>query len=435
MPVSFTTARPLTEAVAALGRRTPLGSRLDSAGWQLVAPEIRDRAFFSATVEDERMLVAMQAKIQQRIDLATQSPSGVTMDRSRFIAETQDDLRALGYVPDPAKAGTLQDISSAGRLGLIWDMQVKMAEGFARWKSGMDADLLDAAPAMELVRIEERVEKRDWPQIWRDNGGEFYGTENPDYPDATGRMIALKTSGIWSAISRFGTPWPPFDWGSGMGTRDVRRAEAEQFGLLSPNQTLTPLDTPFNSGLSASTRGLTEPSLDRLRSALGDAAEIDPATETVRWIRPAAVETVDDSLRVRSQEAVATGRAAGEDRAEILASMAAVATGRRALVTFAGEHVLDWLPGVDHRVVAGRTYIWRADRITAEITALINGSPWLAGETVPLEIITGNGTRAALLQIPREGAASFARTRLRDYVLALGPGYRAILAGEEVARG
>jgi hypothetical protein len=37
-------------------------------------------------------------------------------------------------------------------------------------------------------------------------GGQIFG----------GRMIALKSDPIWTAISAFGTPYPPFDYNSGM---------------------------------------------------------------------------------------------------------------------------------------------------------------------------------------------------------------------------
>ena len=45
-------------------------------------------------------------------------------------------------------------------------------------------------------------------------------------------MIALKTDPIWTKISRFGHPWPPFDFNSGMGVRDVSRADAIRLGVI-----------------------------------------------------------------------------------------------------------------------------------------------------------------------------------------------------------
>ena len=45
-------------------------------------------------------------------------------------------------------------------------------------------------------------------------------------------MIALKNDPVWTALSRFGRPWPPFDYDSGMGIADIDRETAETLGLL-----------------------------------------------------------------------------------------------------------------------------------------------------------------------------------------------------------
>ncbi len=254
--IDFTTAMPLTTAVEVISGKTPLGSRMNSAEWAMVPPEIRLRAMFAARVEEERYLVSMQDKLEQRVRLGRED--GTLMNRARFIAEMQDDLKQFGYEPDPRKRGSMQDLSSAGRLGLIWDMNLAQAEGYAAWKTGMDPDILDAAPARELVRLADRIDKRPWPVIWKENGGEFYGEPSADFPEALGRMIALATDPIWTKISEFDTPWPPFRWGSGVGTRNVRRRVAEEFGLLDGNTKLTPLEQPFNATAEASLKGIPE---------------------------------------------------------------------------------------------------------------------------------------------------------------------------------
>jgi len=133
-------------------------------------------------------------------------------------------------------------------------MNIDQALGYAHWKTGMDPDILQASPAMELVRLEPRVEIRQWPVIWAMHGGVFYGGigANRDYPLSPGRMIAPRTSGIWIAINRFGVPWKPFDWGSGMGTINVRRKEAIALGVLKEGEKLIPQDVPYNQNAEAS---------------------------------------------------------------------------------------------------------------------------------------------------------------------------------------
>lgn len=39
-------------------------------------------------------------------------------------------------------------------------------------------------------------------------------------------MIALKSDRVWTNFSRFGRPYPPSDFGSGMGVEDIDRDEA-----------------------------------------------------------------------------------------------------------------------------------------------------------------------------------------------------------------
>jgi hypothetical protein len=250
---------PLADAVEQISQRTPIGTRLSSAEWDLVPAEIRLRTLWAARLENEKIAASMQAKIQQFIKIERTKleggGEGVFMDRGLFIEKMRAELKKSGYRPDPKKKGTLQDFTSAGRLGLIWQMNLDQAQGYARWKAEMDADLLEASPAWEFIRLESRVERRNWPVIWRANGGVFYPGPS-EYPE--GRMIALKTSDIWVKISRFGVPWKPYDWGSGMGTKSVRWREAVKLGVVKkgdPPQ--VPLKMPFNQGAQASLKGIS----------------------------------------------------------------------------------------------------------------------------------------------------------------------------------
>lgn len=51
---------------------------------------------------------------------------------------------------------------------------------------------------------------------------------------------------------------PPFDFGSGMGVRDVARDQAEALGLIAPGQRPRSAEVGFNDALQASVRGLDE---------------------------------------------------------------------------------------------------------------------------------------------------------------------------------
>lgn len=270
------TDRPLQDAVEQVSRKTPVGSVLSSREWELVPAEIRMRAMFSARVENERLLAEIKDRLQARIELAQRD--GRTVDRGVFIEEMREELRKVGYKRGDAKRESLQDLKSTRRLGLIWDMNIAQAQGYARWKADMTPEGLENEPCYELIRVMERMERRDWPTIWSQAGGEFFGEQgsNDDYPFSAGRMIAAKNDPIWTRISRFNTPWPPFDWGSGMGLRGIDRDEAESLGVLGPDDEVTPLEMPFNKRTKASLENIPADGIRRILKALdGEVAIID----------------------------------------------------------------------------------------------------------------------------------------------------------------
>jgi hypothetical protein len=281
---TLTTSSPLKDAVAMLNRKTPVGSAMSSSEWAMFPADVRMRAMFSARVENERILADMQQRLQARISLAQKD--GRTMDRGVFIEEMRDELTQAGYKRGDAKRGSLQDLKSTRRLGLIWDMNLAQAQGYARWKADMTPEGLENEPCYEFIRVMERMEVRDWPLIWEQAGGRFFDGpgSNDDYPFAKGRMMAAKTDGIWKRISRFNTPWPPYDWGSGMGLRGVDRDESELLGVIDPADVLVPEDEPFNETTVASLRGIPAEGRERIERALlgdvilqGDEIRIAPA--------------------------------------------------------------------------------------------------------------------------------------------------------------
>lgn len=229
----LTQIAPLPEAVKKFGARSVVGSKLRTAEWEKVPLHLRERALFSAGIEHARFLGTMQQKLRDAIAMEREKVARgeAIVDRSSFIG----DLRrlAIGEGLGTGKGG-LTDPASRTRLGLIYDMQLRMAQGFAQRKMDLDADVLDAFPAQELVREEDRKMPRDWESRWTAAGGELID----------GRMVALKTDPIWTKISRFGTPWPPFDFGSGMGLNDISRDEAEQLGLIEPGAPVEPGEDP-----------------------------------------------------------------------------------------------------------------------------------------------------------------------------------------------
>ena len=272
-----TNDEPLTDAIQAMGARSPVGSLLSSAEWEDVPLELRERAQFSAKVESERVL----SRIQQRLDETVREArrqldagrgEGAVNTRQGFINEIRQLMEDEGIRSPEGKQGTIQDPTSVARLGLIWDQQTAQAYGHAGWKNGQDPDLLDAFPAQELVRVSRRKVPRNWVARWSAAGGPANGG---------GRLVALKTDPVWERLSRFGTPWPPFDFNSGMGLRDVGRREAEVLKLLKSGQPVQPNTHGFNERLAASARGLSPAALDHLETSFPDRIQV--VGDTIRW--------------------------------------------------------------------------------------------------------------------------------------------------------
>lgn len=246
--------RPMefTEAVERTRGRLPTGSALDTAGWAEVPLAIRERAFFTARMEDARIAAGLQERVLQ----------GAT--KGEFVAKARQFLASNG-IPAATRQGDVRQMASTARLELIFNHHTESARAYGAWKQGQDPDVLDAFPAQEFLRVESReAERADWPQRWAAAGGRTFG----------GRMIALKSDPVWAALSRFGTPWPPFDFGSGMGVEDVERGEAEALGLIQPGEAARGDEKDFNEAVEASVRGLPANVLRWLEEAIGGVGRI-----------------------------------------------------------------------------------------------------------------------------------------------------------------
>lgn len=231
--MTFRTPLPFAEALESRQVRQLLPTDFRTRLLDQIPAQLRERAIFSAGVTKVEVL-------QQFEEGITALTTG-TGDRATQRAEAKKLLDSLGYRPVEGEEGTLTDLSSDARLNLILDTNTEMAFGYGQWKQGQDPAILDQWPAQELIRVRDSRVPRDWAQRWTEAGGEFYGQ----------RMIALKNSPIWTRLSRFGLPYPPFDFNSGMGVQDVDRTEAVALGLIDRDTELLPQDRDFNQDLQA----------------------------------------------------------------------------------------------------------------------------------------------------------------------------------------
>jgi hypothetical protein len=242
---------------------------------QFIPAEIRARARFSAAVTNLDVLSRMDAMIKRAVapstvldpDTGARRPArpGEYMDAATFRLELAKTLRAVGYTPPEGAQGTLRDLGSEQRGNVIFDTNVRMAAEYGGYAQGQNEAVLDLYPCQELYREESRERPRDWQSRWQGAGGEIF----------EGRMIARKDEQIWTDISAFGLPYPPFDFGSGMGVRDVRRDEAERLGVIEAGDTIEPDVRGFNDGLEAAFDDNTPAMfIDELMRAFGDLIDI-----------------------------------------------------------------------------------------------------------------------------------------------------------------
>src|SRR5581483_5186559 len=192
------------DAIDKIGQKSLIGSALSSEEWSEIPLELRERAFFSSTIENVRFLQRARDGITEFLSSAVETlPDGqkalATGSRQQFIKQMQDFAIAEGMGPlDAHDAGTIKDITSEGRLGLIFDVQTQSAEDYGYWKQGMDPDVLNEFPAQRFIR--EREVKQPRP-IHQQNEG----------------VVRLKSDlEFWlgmnsPAIGGFGVPWGP--WG------------------------------------------------------------------------------------------------------------------------------------------------------------------------------------------------------------------------------
>ncbi|MBC2592694.1 hypothetical protein H5P28_00310 [Ruficoccus amylovorans] len=241
--IQFTRPQPFAEALAASRGRALLPTSGGTADLQRLDPGLRARARFAARVRSAEHLSVLDKGVDDvltgKIDPAT-----ARLRLKQFLART-------GYQPKPGTEGGLKDFSSRKRIDLQLRINVRQAQGYGWDEQGQDPALLDAFPAQEFVRVEARRNPRtDWPDRWNAARAQVGAAGTTDA--GTGRMAALKNHPIWPALSIFGHPWEPFDWGSGMGLEDVPRREAMALGLIDRDTRIQPRRSDFNAGLQAS---------------------------------------------------------------------------------------------------------------------------------------------------------------------------------------
>jgi hypothetical protein len=249
-----------------------------------LSPALRERALFSAKVTNADFLNKADQLIQRILSPETvggaPAQPGQYMDQPTARLQLKQYLDSIDYAPEVGQAETLQDLSSDSRLNLILQTNVQMAQGYGYFIQGQSPAVLDAFPAQEFFRAEDRIEKRLWGQRWNYARAQL-GSDTSALPvDALNGMadegmFALKNDPIWEYISAFGLPYAPFDFNSGMDVRDVSYSDALDLGLIQgPEDIPAPADRGFNDSLDLSVAELGHSLISALLQSLGNKAKL-----------------------------------------------------------------------------------------------------------------------------------------------------------------
>jgi phage FluMu protein Com len=176
-------------------------------------------------------------------------------DRARGAILTE--LRGIGYIPkENAFKDILNNITSIDSiLKTIQDVACGVDQFMVQ---NYDSTRVDEFPALEFYTVYHRKTSRDWSSRWSAAAQASGDNNATQIFQNTGKMIALKSSGIWQALGdgvggyndSLGIPFSPFAFDSGFDVDEVPRAKCEKLGLLAHGQEAESTIIPSNDEIA-----------------------------------------------------------------------------------------------------------------------------------------------------------------------------------------
>lgn len=213
--------------------RETVPSPMSSAEWAEVDPRVRLFSFFSARVEDERLLDGLRALCEQA-QREGWTDAEFAYRAKRWIEQCQDptgehreELNNMSPEERAKYENDVRNLDSRARLELIIRTQRAIAAGYNQFLNGMKPHALNVYPGWRFKR--------------QDGAREKY--KRPDHV-AHENEVRLKTDfGYWLARNSkeqggFELPHAPFGFNSWMRLSPVARKECERLGLIAPGEKL-----------------------------------------------------------------------------------------------------------------------------------------------------------------------------------------------------
>lgn len=419
---------PSTKTAAEfLADKVTVPAEMLTRDWDRVRAATRERAFFMASVTRHEILDAFREAAEE-VQRGEVSPA-------RAAEMTRERLLQMGYAPAAGTAGSIKDLTSWRRLGVTIDTNVKMAQGWAGYQRQLAA--VSVFPAKRMVRQIAKKEPRNWPRAWQQKAAQV-----PAEGVNAGDMSAHIAHPIWRALSRFGTPYPPYDFGSGMGDKAIRLDEARKLGVatlpppLPEEATLTPAEVPGVGTIAPSLNETLEASPDIRTAAVRESLEAE-LHGAAKWDGERFVYLDPNGTRPATPEALAEIIAArpvpGAPRYQFEAAAQYVTEGAESFT--AGSDALYDFARLVHRCTpldiapplwTGRSFASAQARDNwmeglTEGREADAGFPWLACGLEALGAVAMLDARAAVSVVLTIRQAKRARD-LRAVLNAVGPG-------------
>lgn len=225
------------DAIKALAEKKVLPSEMASRDWQHVAPSIRQKAFFSATVANAGVLASFRNMLldwQQNTLEQIQTPVGSSLAYKQtgladFRLKAKELLVSEGLAtPEDFPDDNIKNIAGAARLKLIFNTNIEQAQTFANWQRIVtNPVLINQFPAARFVR-------RPGAKIKR-----------PRHVANEGKVKRLDDFAFWlymngPDIGGFEVPWGPYGFNSYMVQEFIPRAVAETYGIIGKGERITP---------------------------------------------------------------------------------------------------------------------------------------------------------------------------------------------------